>query len=82
MDHHGSKSVVSGSKPSQEGEIPDEPAKSQSKASCRPRESGLEYSSLRNTDEEKLTRLEKARQAEMEVAQEEDEAPQACAEDA
>jgi len=36
---------------------------------------------LRNTDEEKLTRLEKARQAEMEVAQEEDEAPQAAAED-
>ena len=45
-------------------------------------ESGLEYSSLRNTNEEKLTRLEKARQAEMEVAQEEDEAPQAAAEDA
>ena len=44
-------------------------------------ESGLEYSSLRNTNEEKLTRLEKARQAEMEVAQEEDEAPQAAAED-
>ena len=37
---------------------------------------------LRFTNEEKLTRLEKARQAEMEVAQEEDEAPQACAEDA
>ena len=44
-------------------------------------ESGLEYSSLRNTNEEKLTRLEKARQAEMEVAQEEDEAPQAAAKD-
>ena len=37
---------------------------------------------LRFTDEEKLTRLEEARQAEMEVAQEEDEAPQARAEDA
>jgi hypothetical protein len=74
--------VVSGSKPSQKGEIPDEPAKSQSKASLTPTDSGLEYSSLRNTNEEKLTRLEEARQAEMEVAQEEDEAPQACAEDA
>jgi hypothetical protein len=36
---------------------------------------------LRNPDEEKLTRLEEARQAEVEVAQEEDEAPQARAED-
>jgi len=37
---------------------------------------------LRSTDEEKLTRLEEARQSKMEVAQEEDEAPQARAEDA
>jgi hypothetical protein len=37
---------------------------------------------LRSTEEEKLTRLEEARQAEMEVEQEEDEAPQAAAEDA
>ena len=35
----------------------------------------------RNSNEEKLTRLEEARQAEMEVAQEEDEAPQAAAKD-
>ena len=37
---------------------------------------------LRSTAEEKLTRLEEARQSKMEVAQEEDEAPQARAEDA
>jgi hypothetical protein len=36
----------------------------------------------RITDEEKLKSVEETRKAEMEVAQEEDASPQACAEDA
>ena len=37
---------------------------------------------MRSHDEEKFTRMEETRQATMEVAQEEDEAPQETAEDA